>query len=78
MTATLSNMLGRLFTPTATRKPDPYYRAFRKRMKANGHQYRIAGDGYVEVRDMDGDWITAFPHYGDWSETLERYIEEIA
>lgn len=66
---TLQRQLGRMFTPSAPRKPaDPAYAAFRTYCKRVGVTYKIARDGYIEFSDG-----VMFGHYGDWAETMDGH-----
>jgi hypothetical protein len=46
------------------------YAEFRAACKRDGLTYKVSRDGYVELSDG-----RAFPHFGDWAETLERLRE---
>jgi len=66
---------GKIKKPVVAKKPkaktDESYLEFRKYCNERGLTYEIARDGYIEFSDG-----LAFPHYGDWNETLLRHQQE--
>lgn len=75
----LSRDLAKLFSaPKSKRKADPDYGRFRRLVAKHGLDYRIPGDGFIEIKPcavLPRGLTTA--HY-DWSETLGRIEHCIA
>lgn len=73
----LRRVLGETFSlkgAKARPKTDPDYHKFRALLKEAGLTYKIdPSDNYIVLSDQ-----RAFPHYGDWSETLAHYLESQA
>ncbi len=69
----LGKLLTRAFSPSRKRSsPDPHYRGFRKLVSRHKLDYRVIGDGYIEVRPC-----AALPRglktiHHDWQETQTR------
>ena len=69
----LGKLLTRAFSPAKKRSaPDPHYKAFRTLVRRHKLDYRVTGDGYIEVQPC-----AVLPRglktvHHDWQETQNR------
>ncbi len=69
----LGKLLTRAFSPAKKRSaPDPHYKAFRKLVGRHKLDYRVTGDGYIEIKPCAALPLGLKTVHHDWQETQNR------